>query len=381
SATGALGFVPAATLNSYPLMLTSLFVVAFGFAIQQIVANPYVIALGSPETGAHRVSLAGGINSFGTTIGPLLSSYALFGSINANSQNVSDINFVKTPYTILAFAFIAFALFLGFSKLPPVSNNEKMEKNFGALKYPQLLLGMLAIFIYVGVEVSTQSNLQALIKTSDFLGLDTNKSVHFISLYWGCLMIGRWIGALTIFNLSKQQKKIATVLVPFIVLGIIMGVNFIKGSPMQDFIYFIPFILILITAFFIAGENPARTMIVFGSIAAILMLAGIFTNGRLAVYLFVSGGLFCSVMWPCIFSLSIAGLGKYTNQGSALLIMMIIGGAFIPPLQGLLSDAIGIHYSYIIPVICFLYLALYGFLVNKTLQKQGINYEVNSTVH
>jgi len=160
-----------------------------------------------------------------------------------------------------------------------------------------------------------------------------------------------------------------------------MGVNFIKGSPMQDFIYFIPFILILITAFFIAGENPARTMIVFGSIAAILMLAGIFTNGRLAVYLFVSGGLFCSVMWPCIFSLSIAGLGKYTNQGSALLIMMIIGGAFIPPLQGLLSDAIGIHYSYIIPVICFLYLALYGFLVNKTLQKQGINYEVNSTVH
>jgi len=375
SAIGALGFLPAASLSSYPLMLTSLFIVALGFAIQQIVANPYVIALGPPETGAHRVSLAGGINSFGTTIGPLLIAYALFGDINNQNTAAVDINFVKTPYTILAFAFIAFALLLGISKLPPVTNTEKIEKDLGALKFPQLILGMIAIFIYVGVEVATQSNLQTLIKDPRFLGLDNSQSVHFISLYWGCLMVGRWVGALTIFNLTKIQKNILTITVPFLVYGVIMLVNFIKGSPMNDFLYFIPFLVILIMFFFLAEEKPAKTMMLFGTIAMVLMILGLLLNRSVAVYCFISGGLFCSVMWPCIFSLSIAGLGKYTNQGSALLIMMIFGGAVIPPLQGYLSDIIGIHHSYIIPALCFAYLAYYGYAVKNILAKQGIDYE------
>jgi FHS family L-fucose permease-like MFS transporter len=361
-------------------MLTSLFIVALGFALQQIVANPYVIALGTPETGSHRVNLAGGINSLGTTIGPLIIAYALFGDINAKAH-VSDISFVKTPYTVLALAFLVFALFLGFSKLPPIKNTEKIEKDFGALKFPQLILGMIAIFVYVGVEVTTQSNLPALIKEPTILGLNTDKSVHFISMYWGCLMVGRWIGALNVFNLTNVQQKWATVFVPFFVFAIIMGVNFLKGSPMADFIYFIPFIFIVIAAFFITQAHPVKTMIVFGLAALIMLLCGILFNGRIAVYFFISVGLFCSVMWPCIFNLSIAGLGKYTNQGSALLIMMIIGGAIIPSLQGFVGDKIGIQLSYIVPAIGFAYLALYGYWVNKILKKQGINFNLNTMLN
>jgi MFS transporter, FHS family, L-fucose permease len=479
-------------------MLGSLFTIGLGFSLQQIVANPYVIALGDPATGSHRVSLAGGINSFGTTIGPLLLAFAIFGSIkssdkafvtstlgeepisvtieratnktetidgpifiqervvmgklpyyylskNADSSSLcgqyafmadkkkgaviiyndnraitdaqvamvkknfpnsrvpvislnkenyihvlSAINTpdgaklrlglmgvekVKTPSLILAGAFVLFAFILGMSKLPPVTNNEKMEKDWGALKFPQVILGMMAIFVYVGTEVTTQSNLPALMKQEDFLGLDVDKTVHFISLYWGCLMIGRWTGALKVFNLSRTNNYIMTVVVPLIAYSVILGMNYLKGSPIGDLINFLPFVFILIAGFFIAQEKPARTMMLFGVMAIIMMLIGLVTTGKCAVYCFVSGGLFCSVMWPCIFSLSIAGLGKYTTQASSLLIMMIIGGAIFPVVQGKLADSIGIHFSYVVPLLGFAYLAFYGWKVKGILKKQGVDFD------
>jgi FHS family L-fucose permease-like MFS transporter len=282
---------------------------------------------------------------------------------------------VKMPSTILAAAFILFAIILGLSKLPPITNSEKIEKDFGALKFPQLRWGMLAIFFYVGTEVTTQSNLQTLLKDSQFLNLGVDKTVHFISLYWGCLMIGRWTGALKVFNLSKATNIIMTIVAPLLAYAVIMGVNFIKGSPMNDFINFLPFVFILIGGFFITQEKPARTMMLFGFLAMIMMAVGLFTTGTISAYSFISGGLFCSVMWPCIFSLSIAGLGKYTTQGSSLLIMMICGGAFIPPLQGYLADKIGIHLSYVVPLIGFAYLSFYGYKVKSILKQQGIDYD------
>ena len=126
-----------------------------------------------------------------------------------------------------------------------------------------------------------------------------------------------------------------------------------------------------------ANEKPARTMLLFSTMAGIMMIIGLLTTGKVAIYSFISGGLFCSVMWPCIFSLSIAGLGKFTTQGSSMLIMMILGGAIIPPLQGYISDLVSIHSSYIIPVICFAYLAFYGWKSKQVLQKQGIDYDAN----
>lgn len=394
SAIGALGFVPAAAMKSYPLLLTSLFVVGLGFALQQIVANPYVIALGDPATGSHRNSLAGGINSFGTTIGPLLLSFAIYGNVTGKGE--VPLSAVQMPYIILFGMFVLFAVILGISKLPPVTNPEKIERGFGAFKYPQILWGMLAIFIYVGVEVTIQSNMPALMEKPEILGLDHTKTVHFISLYWGCLMIGRWTGAISVFNPSKLMRKLLTIVVPIVAFIVIIAVNYIKmsaeGNPGQvsDLCGFYPMIILIIAAFFIANEKPARTMILFGCMAALMMLIGLLTTGKIALYAFVSGGLFCSIMWPCIFSLSIAGLGKYTSQGSSLLIMMIAGGAAIPPLQGLLCDAdkwsgmstiAGIswtHFSYIIPMLGFCYLAFYGWKVKSVLKAQGIDYDAQT---
>jgi MFS transporter, FHS family, L-fucose permease len=498
SAVGALCFIPAAGEQSFSMMLLSLFTIGLGFSLQQIVANPYVIALGDPASGSHRVSLAGGINSFGTTIGPLLLAYAIFGSIRGNDNAILNsemgvdpvsvtierttnktqtidgpvftlerthaghlpyyylannadsaglcgqyefmsskglgvviiyndnphktvrqvdmlkrnyakshipiitineetyihllsavktidgatmkldlmgVEKVKGPSMVLALAFILFAILLGISKLPSVKNEEQLEKDWGALKFPQVIYGMIAIFFYVGTEVATQSNLQALMKQENFLGLDVDKTVHFISLYWGCLMIGRWTGALRVFDLSKTLHYTMMVVVPLLAYGVILGVNYLKGSPMNDLLYFLPFVFILIIGFFLAQEKPARTMMLFGALAMIMMLLGLFTSGRFAVYCFVSCGLFCSVMWPCIFSLSTAGLGKYTTQASSLLIMMIIGGAIIPWVQGRLADTMGIHASYIVPLVGFAYLTFYGWEVKFVLQKQGLDFD------
>ena len=383
SAIGAIGFVPAAGAQSFALMLTSLFIVALGFALQQIVANPYVIALGDPATGSHRVNLAGGINSFGTTIGPLLLSFAIFGSLVPGASGVVSLDAVKTPYIILCVAFLLFALLLGVSKLPPITSSEHVEHSMGAFKYPQLVFGMIAIFVYVGVEVTIQSNLPELMKQSYILGMDSSKTVHFISMYWGSLMIGRWTGAITVFNLSKMKKKILTLIVPLVAYCVILGVNYIKFNAaneldkMNDLYAYFPFVLILIAGFFMAQEKPARTMMLFGTLAGIMMIIGLMTTGKTALYSFMSGGLFCSVMWPCIFSLSIAGLGKFTTQGSSMLIMMILGGAIIPPLQGYISDISNIHISYIVPVFCFAYLAFYGWKSKQVLKAQGIDYDAN----
>ena len=377
SAAGTLLFIPASISASFGLFLLGYFIIAFGFSLQQIVANPYVIAMGDPSTGAHRVSLAGGINSFGTTVGPLLIASALFGSVNSNvDANTMELTQVQTPYLILGLAFVLFALFIWFSKLPSVKNDKTISRGNQVFKFPQLVLGMIAIFVYVGVEVSVQSNLPALMQDSNFLGLNSKDSVHFISLYWGCLMMGRWAGASSAFGLKKKWSLTLNALMPIVAFAVVCLVNYIKSSPMQDLYNFWPFVVISMIAFVLANEKPAFTMMLFGGLAALLIVAGIFTTGIVAVYCLIATGLFCSVMWPCIFSLSIAGLKEYTNQGSSLLIMMIVGGAAFPIIQGALADQFGIQNSYWLPFIGFIYLAYFGYAVKKALQKQNFDFDL-----
>ena len=379
SAVGSLFFIPAASLNSYPLLLSALFVIGLGFALQQIVANPFVINFGAKETGAQRLNLAGGINSFGTTIGPVILSYALFGNISGPAAADSSLDAVKTPALILFTLFLLCASILWFSKLPEVTTSEKLDKDLGALKYPQLTLGMVAIFIYVGVEVTIQSNMGALLAMPEIKGLDHTKISHFISLYWGSLMIGRWTGALAVFNFGKTVKIIMQIVTPLLAFGVIYGVNYLRGSNVDDFLFYIPYILIATAIFIFSGGNPARTLMILSLTACAMMIIGLVSTGNLALYSFISGGLFCSVMWPCIFALAINGLGKYTNQGSSLLIMMILGGALIPPFQGILVDTLNPHMSYIVTVFCFGYLAWYAFKVKSIFKKQGVELESSNS--
>ncbi len=378
SAIGALFFIPAASMESYPLLLCALFIIGLGFALQQIVANPFVINFGDVKTGAHRLNLAGGINSFGTTIGPVILSYALFGNINSPAAINSSLEAVKTPAIILVGLFILCASILWFSKLPEVSNTEKLDKDLGALKFPQLTLGMIAIFVYVGVEVTIQSNLGALLALPEIKGIDHTKMSHFISLYWGSLMIGRWTGSLAIFNFKKTTKVIMQIITPIVAFAVICLVNYMRGSNISDFLFYIPYIVLASAIFILSGDNAARTLLILSVIAMVMMVVGLVSTGNLALYSFLSGGLFCSVMWPCIFALSINGLGKYTNQGSALLVMMILGGAIIPPLQGILVDKIGAHQSYFITVICFGYLAWYAYKVPSIFKKQGVELDTTT---
>lgn len=382
SACGSLMFIPAASLASYPFLLCALFIIGLGFALQQIVANPFVINFGAKETGAQRLSLAGGINSFGTTIGPVLLSYALFGNINSPAAADSSLEEVKTPALILFLLFVLCASILWFSKLPVVTNSEKLDKDLGALKFPQLKLGMIAIFVYVGVEVTIQSNMGALLAMPEIKGLDHTMISHFISLYWGSLMIGRWTGSLAVFNLRKNTKLLMQILTPLLAFGVICGVNYLRGSQVSDYLLYIPYILIASLIFIFAGENPVKTLFILSVTGCVMMIIGLLSTGDLALYSFISGGLFCSVMWPCIFALAINGLGKYTGQGSALLVMMIMGGAIIPPLQGFLADTFNAHSSYIITVVCFAYLAWYAFKVKSIFKKQGIEYiESHASAH
>lgn len=375
SAVGSLVFIPAASLFSYPLLLMALFIIGLGFALQQIVANPFVINFGDKETGAQRLNLAGGINSFGTTIGPVLLSYALFGNINAPDAAASDLSAVKVPAIILFALFLLCAGILWVSKLPQVGAAEKLEKDLSVLKYPQLTLGMIAIFVYVGVEVTIQSNMGALLAMPEIKGIDHTRISHFISLYWGSLMIGRWTGSLVVFNLKPLTKKILQMIVPFLAFAVIYFINYLRGSDVSDYYYYIPYVFAAAVLFIISGDNPSRTLLFLASAGALMMLVGLLTTGNLALYSFLSGGLFCSVMWPCIFTLAINGLGKQTNQGSALLVMMILGGAIIPPIQGLLADNFNPHSSYIVTVFCFAYLAWYAFKVKSIFKKQGIDFK------
>lgn len=377
SAVGTLLFYPAANLGSFPLMLSGLFIVALGFSLQQTVANPLAIALGPIATGSQRLTLAGGINNFGTTIGPLIVSFAIFGSLSSASENVS-IESVKVPYLILGVAFIAVAIFLKLSPLPDrpalveATVEDKGSKG-SALKYPQLVLGMIAIFVYVGVEVSTASNLPAYMEKD--LGFAIKDIAPYVSLYWASMMIGRWTGAVEAFTDNVGTQKILRFIAPYLAFGIFLAVNALFKHDLAPFYVYGLIILVLIVADMASKGNPARMLLIFSAIGITALLIGMFTRGMVSVYAITSVGLFCSTLWPCIFTLAVSGLGKHTSQGSSFLIMMIMGGGIVSWIQGYVSEFTGIQYSYVVGILCFAYLAYYAWRVSGILRSQGISFD------
>jgi FHS family L-fucose permease-like MFS transporter len=378
SALGTLLFYPAANTGSFPLMLSGLFIVGLGFSLQQTVANPLAIALGSIQTGSQRLTLAGGINNLGTTIGPLIVSFAIFGSAGSGDSSI-DIESIKIPYLVLGLAFLIVAVILKMSPIPdrPSIDNLENEKDENsrksALSYPQLLMGMLAIFVYVGVEVSTASNLPAYMEKD--LGFALGDIAPYISLYWASLMIGRWTGAVEAFNFSSGMEKIAKFFAPYLAFGVFLMVNSIAKHDLSPFYLYGYIILVLIAADLASKGNPARMLLIFSVLGMVALGIGMATSGMTSVYAFTSVGLFCSTLWPCIFTLAVSGLGNKTSQGSNFLIMMIMGGGIVSWLQGFVADSSSIHQSYIVGVACFAYLAFYAWKVSGILKSQGIDFD------
>ncbi|MFT3822639.1 MAG: MFS transporter [Chitinophagaceae bacterium] len=404
SAVGTLLFYPAANTSSFLLMISGLFIVGLGFSLQQIAANPLAIVMGDPKTGSQRLTMAGGINNFGTTIGPLLVSFAIFGSATATSKDAS-IESVKVPYLVLGAAFLLVALFFKFSSIPNKIDLEQSASDeagaaskawhkSSAIQYPQLWMGMIGIFVYVGVEVATASNLPEYLRTHlavlsdgsyvlksanhpDAKPFTDDLNASFISLYWASLMIGRWTGAVGAFDISQGAKKILSFLMPYIAFGVFIAVNLIAKHEIGHFYVYAIVIVAMIIGDLLSKGNPARMLLIFSLMGITALFIGMLTHGMVSVLAFISVGLFCSTLWPCIFTLAIAGLGKHTNQGSSLLIMMIMGGGFIPVLQGVVAadNILGIQWSYLVGVACFAYLAFYAVKAKSLLKQQGIDYD------
>ena len=310
---GCLGFYPAASLQSYPLFLGALFVLASGITLLQVAANPYVAILGRPETSASRLNLTQAFNSLGTTIGPFMGSVLILTAVTtgAATDAAREIETVQIPYLGLAAVLFVIAIVFAQFKLPTVPNTDAVA---GAAapprsvwRYSHLVLGAVAIFVYVGAEVSIGSFLVNFMAQPEIGGLSEGTAGRYLSLYWGGAMVGRFIGA---------------------------------------------YVLRWIKAGYLLAFNA--------SVVILLLIIAMSSAGAVAMWAVLAIGLFNSIMFPTIFTLAIAGLGRHTGEGSGVLCMAIVGGALVPVIQGFFADTMGILMSFFVPAICYGYIVYYG---------------------
>jgi MFS transporter, FHS family, L-fucose permease len=325
---GALLFIPAASAPSYPLFLTALMILAAGITALQVAANPYVAVLGPPETASSRLNLTQAFNSLGTTIGPYLGGLFILsaapqsmavvrqmGAAALQSYRVHEASSVKVPYLFIGLLLIVLAGAIGWANLPAMPEAERHSSSLAAksiLKYRHLVLGAVAIFVYVGAEVSIGSFLVNYFSQPDIGNVNEQTAARFVSFYWGGAMVGRFLG-------SAILRRVRTEVV------------------------------LAIAAF----------------VACILVCVSMLTFGQVAMWSIILVGFFNSIMFPSIFTLGIAKLGPLTGDGSGLLVMAIVGGAILPVIQGSLADHLGIHHAFILPVLCYLYIAYYALKGSK----------------
>ena len=351
SGIGALLFYPAAQFQMYGFFLSALFVLGLGFTLLQIAANPYVAILGSDESASSRLNLAQGFNSLGTTIAPVLGGFLIFTFFSESAGSDA----VKIPYLVFATIFFMMAVAFRFIPLPRFTNPDEVAPGFGALKYKQLIFGMIAIFMYVGGEVSIGSMLISYLNLPEIGGFTDSEASVYVSIYWGGQMIGRFLGAVSLSNSKKWVKLLimpSISILAFVILGLTTGFE-------SAMIYLI-FLAINLVGFYIGNSLPHRTLYVFAGINMIFLVLALNSTGSIALWTIIAMGLFNSIMWSNIFTLAISGLGKYTSQGSSLLVMMILGGALLPLAMGVVADSFGVHLSFIVPVFSYLYIAFYG---------------------
>jgi FHS family L-fucose permease-like MFS transporter len=319
-------FYPAAAFHNYALFLLAFFVLASGITLLQVSANPYVTVLGAAETASSRLTLTQAFNSLGTTLAPYFGALfilnnavksaadlALLDTDQLSQYQATQAAAVQNPYLLLAAVLFLIAAVFAFLKLPVINaeaqpnTNTKSRDEQNAWQFPHLLLGSVAIFAYVGGEVSIGSFLVNFLGQPDIAGLAEQDAGKYVSFYWGGAMLGRFIGA------AVMQKV-----------------------------------------------RPAMVLTIHALAAAALVLLTIFNSGAQAMWCILAVGLCNSIMFPTIFSLALTGLGRHTGQGSGILCAAIVGGAILPLIQGVFADHIGIHSAFFLPVLCYLYIAFYG---------------------
>jgi FHS family L-fucose permease-like MFS transporter len=326
-AAGALLFIPAASLASYGVFLGALYVLASGMTILQVTANPYVAALGSPDKASSRLNLVQALNSLGTTVGPWfggllilsgatpVSRPASIDAVQLRSLRMLEASRVKLPYLGIALLLILLAAVIASFRFPVLEQIEKenhASANDSVWRHRQLVLGAIAIFLYVGAEVSIGSFLVNYFMQPSIGALQPEVAARYVSLYWGGAMVGRFAGSA--------------------VLRVVRTGPAVGAAAMS---------------------------------ASLLVGISIFSSGPAAMWSILLVGLFNSILFPSIFTLGIAGLGAITGRGSAVLVAAIVGGAIIPVLQGALADRIGLQPAFIVPGICYLFIVFYGFIGSR----------------
>ena len=373
SALGCCLFYPAASLAIYGVFLAALFVLGLGFTILQITANAYVTLLGPEESASSRLNLTQAFNSFGTTIAPVLGGHLIFTLFLQDGKVTADST--RIPYLIFAGILIVLALIISRVKLPSFSSEESSEKGLGALKFPQLRMGVLGIFCYVGAEVGIGSLLISFMAKEDIMNIPEAISKNYLALYWGGAMIGRFLGAISLSSLAQTKKVIYMMVTAALVYLLVFS---IVDLAFEQTSFFAIFIVLNIVAFVVGKSAPARTLVLFAGVNIALLLFAVVSKGEMALFPILGIGLFNSIMFSNIYTLAISGLGKYVSQGSSLLIMAILGGALLPLVQGMIADAYGIQHSFFLPAVCYLYILIFGVYcmrkVQVTDQKVNVNH-------
>ncbi|MDI1249694.1 MAG: sugar MFS transporter [Lacunisphaera sp.] len=377
SASGSALFWPAATLSSYPLFLGALFVVGLGFAMLQIAANPYVTILGPEKTASSRLNLAQGFNSFGTTTGPLIGGYLIFEYFAKTGAHGADS--VKLPYLGFCVVFIVLAVVFFFIKLPHIGEG-KIEKGSGALRYPHVKLGILAIFAYVGAEVAVGSAIISYLALPDIAGFTEIEASKYVAIFWGGLMIGRFMGAVELSEIRTARKQVLMVIIPLVAFLFLWAakscpIDYLQSHSFGEFASlwgqqfkndwavfrnYLPFIGLCWLLFRLGKSLAGRTLTIFALTAVCLLATAILVGGKVAMWCVVAVGLFSSIGWSNTFSLAIEGIGHHKSQASSLLVMAILGGAILPPVQGWVADQFSLQVSFLIPLLGYAYVAFYG---------------------
>ncbi len=365
------------------LCLAALFIVALGLAMLQIAANPYVTILGPERTASSRLNLAQAFNSVGTTIGPLIGGYLIFQYFA--KAGLSGTDSVKVPYLLFCSAFLLLAVIFFFLHLPHVGEG-KIEPGAGALKYPHVVLGVIAIFMYVGGEVSIGSSIIKFLGERNIANMSESNASKYVSLFWGGMLIGRFTGAIQLSEMPKAKKLLLLIIVPLLAYlflwaaisapldALHSGASFSQVlSQWKDkfidywsiFKIYLPFLALCWLMFQFGKALAGRTLVIFCSTIVALLAIAIFAGGKTAMWCVVAVGLFTSIGWPNIFSLALDGMGIYKSQVSSLLVMAVVGGAVLPLLMGKLADVWNRQDAFIIPLIAYAYVAFYGLIGHK----------------